>query len=133
MNESNAAGGLPQGAVARRAEWAAHERLWLGALEGRELGCGITVLFYATEEIGQGPKWHVHTYDELFIVRTGRALFTIGDQKVEASAGTSTTISAPGSSRRSTFTTPIPGCKRISKTPSSRKGNRPAANSYSGT
>ena len=44
-------------------------------------------MFYATEEIGEGPSWHVHTYDEIFIVRTGQALFTVGEEKIRAAAG----------------------------------------------
>lgn len=71
----------------KRADWASHDRLWKGVLEGKDIGTGVTVLFYATEETGKGPVWHVHPYDEIFIVRTGRALFTIGDDKIEASEG----------------------------------------------
>ncbi|MBB3210346.1 mannose-6-phosphate isomerase-like protein (cupin superfamily) [Rhodopirellula rubra] len=70
-----------------RSQWGSRTDLWAGALEGKTLGTGVTVLFYATEEIGEGPRWHVHPYDEVFIVRTGRALFTIGDQKIEADTG----------------------------------------------
>jgi len=47
----------------------------------------VTVLFYQTDTPGKGPAWHVHPYDEVFIVRQGRALFTIGAQKIEAVAG----------------------------------------------
>ena len=54
---------------------------------GKDIGTGVTVLFYSTEELGIGPKWHVHPYDEIFIVRKGRALFTIGDEKIEAEEG----------------------------------------------
>jgi len=42
---------------------------------------------YATETVGEGPRWHVHPYDEVFILRSGRALFTIGDKKIQAQAG----------------------------------------------
>lgn len=70
-----------------RSDWAAHNQLWKGVVEGHSIGTGMTVLFYATGEVGVGPKWHVHTYDELFIVRVGRALFTVGDTKIEAQAG----------------------------------------------
>ena len=70
----------------KRSAWASHDRLWKGVLEGRDIGTGVTVLFYATEKTGVGPKWHVHPYDEIFIVRAGRALFTIGDTKIEAEA-----------------------------------------------
>ncbi len=73
--------------VLRRSEWAKHEQLWKGNFQGKDIGTDVTVLFYATENIGEGPRWHVHTYDEIFIVRTGRALFTVGDQKIEAAAG----------------------------------------------
>ena len=74
-------------AVLHRADWARDERLWRGRFEGKDIGAGVTVIFYATEETGAGPVWHVHPYDEVFIVRTGRALFTIGDEKITASEG----------------------------------------------
>lgn len=71
----------------RRADWATHETLWKGNFQGKDIGTDVTVIFYATQEIGVGPKWHVHPYDEIFIMRTGRALFTIGAEKIEAQAG----------------------------------------------
>ncbi len=71
----------------KRSDWAKHDLLWKGVMEGKDIDTGVTVLFYATEETGVGPTWHVHPYDEIFIVREGRALFTIGDQKIEAEAG----------------------------------------------
>ncbi len=71
----------------KRSDWAKHDRLWKGVLQGKDMDTGVTVLFYATEETGVGPTWHVHPYDEIFIVRQGRALFTIGDTKIEAEAG----------------------------------------------
>ena len=71
----------------KRDDWASDARLWKGVLEGKSIGTGVTVLFYSTEEIGKGPRWHVHPYDEIFILRAGRALFTIGDSKIEAEAG----------------------------------------------
>lgn len=70
-----------------RSDWARDDRLWRGVMHGKDLGADVTVLFYSTEETGKGPKWHVHTYDEIFIVRAGRALFTIGAEKIEAAAG----------------------------------------------
>ena len=42
---------------------------------------------HATEEVGRGPAWHVHPYDEVFIIRTGRARYKIGDEVIEAEAG----------------------------------------------
>ncbi len=71
----------------KRSDWASDARLWKGVLEGKRIGAGVTVLFYSTNEIGKGPRWHVHPYEEIFIVRAGRARFTIGNSKVEAVAG----------------------------------------------
>lgn len=74
-----------------RAEWATdadtNPDLWKGRISGKQLDTGLYVIFYATDEIGVGPKWHVHPYDELFIITEGRALFTIGDEKIEAGPG----------------------------------------------
>jgi len=73
--------------ILKRADWASHNSLWKGNFEGKDIGTNVTVLFYATQEVGVGPRWHVHPYDEIFIMRKGRALFTIGDEKMEAEAG----------------------------------------------
>ena len=73
--------------ILKRADWASDDRLWKGVFEGKDIGTDVTVLFYATEEVGVGPRWHVHPYDEIFIMRVGRALFTIGDERIEAQAG----------------------------------------------
>jgi mannose-6-phosphate isomerase-like protein (cupin superfamily) len=59
--------------VLDRADWASHPSLWKGRIEGQSLGTGVTILFYATEEVGVGPPLHVHDYDEIFILREGRA------------------------------------------------------------
>ena len=61
--------------------------VWRGAAEGYRLGTGVTILFYETAEVGVGPKWHVHPYDEVFVIREGRALFTVGARKLEAETG----------------------------------------------
>lgn len=73
--------------VLHREHWSSHEILWKGAFEGKDIGTGVTVLFYATDMIGEGPRWHVHSYDEVFIVRAGHAQFKIGNEKIEAQAG----------------------------------------------
>ncbi|MCB1492981.1 MAG: cupin domain-containing protein [Rhodobiaceae bacterium] len=70
-----------------RSDWAKDDTVWRGFVEGRTLGTGVTVLFFTTDEIGGGPRLHVHPYDEVFIVRQGEALFRIGDQEIEAKAG----------------------------------------------
>ena len=73
--------------VLHRDEWASGDLFWKGHVEGRVLGGGVTVLFYSTEDVGVGPRWHVHPYDEIFIIREGRALFTVGDRQFEVSTG----------------------------------------------
>lgn len=73
--------------ILKRSDWASHDRHWHGRFEGVDVGTGVTVLFFTTERVGHGPRWHVHPYDEIFIVRRGRALFTIGEDKIEAEAG----------------------------------------------
>jgi mannose-6-phosphate isomerase-like protein (cupin superfamily) len=73
--------------ILNRSDWAQHDRLWYGHFEGKDVGTGVTVLFYSTEEIGKGPRLHSHPYDEIFMIRSGRARFTIGDTTIEAEAG----------------------------------------------
>lgn len=60
---------------------------WFGVVDGTTLGSDVTILFFSTDEVGEGPSWHVHPYDEVFIIRRGRARFTIGDEVIEANEG----------------------------------------------
>ncbi len=69
------------------ADWARTAGVWNGQIEGADLGANVTVLFFSTDKVGAGPKLHVHDYDELFIVRQGKALFTVGERKIEAKVG----------------------------------------------
>ncbi|WP_172294986.1 cupin domain-containing protein [Pseudoruegeria sp. HB172150] len=78
---------MPEPKMVRHADWAKDPIVWQGNIQGHQLGTGVTVLFFSTDRIGHGPKLHVHDYDEVFIVREGRALFTIGDDTVEAGTG----------------------------------------------
>jgi mannose-6-phosphate isomerase-like protein (cupin superfamily) len=73
--------------ILKHADWTRDVSQWRGRVEGKDLGTNVTVLFYATDKIGAGPVLHVHTYDEVFIIREGRALFTVGKEKIEAEAG----------------------------------------------
>lgn len=92
MNAANTAtcndGSSPTSpAVLHRADWASDEHAWKGYFQGKDIGTKVTVLFYTADKKGEGPRWHVHPYDEIFIIRTGNALFTIGDRKIPARAG----------------------------------------------
>ena len=60
---------------------------WRGSLDGTEIGGDVTILAYGTDEIGGGPRLHVHPYDETFVIVLGRARFTVGSAGFEASAG----------------------------------------------
>ncbi|RAH99967.1 cupin domain-containing protein [Acuticoccus sediminis] len=68
-------------------ETIATDPAWRGEIPGEALGTDVTVLFYATDKVGDGPAYHVHPYGEIFIVREGRARFFIGDTVVEAGPG----------------------------------------------
>ena len=60
---------------------------WRGTVEGLALGGLVTVLAYGTEEIGAGPRLHMHPYDETFIIVQGQVRFFIGATVLDASAG----------------------------------------------
>ena len=75
------------GKVIERDQWADHPELWKGEFQGGPHGADVSVVFYVTDEIGGGPRLHRHPYPETFIIRIGRALFTLGDEKIEAQAG----------------------------------------------
>jgi mannose-6-phosphate isomerase-like protein (cupin superfamily) len=53
--------------------------------EGGDL---IPVSSFITEfERGRGPELHLHPYAELFIVQSGTARFTAGEEEIEVPAG----------------------------------------------
>jgi quercetin dioxygenase-like cupin family protein len=53
-----------------------------------EGGDAIPVSVFITEyERGQGPALHVHPYAEVFVVQTGTASFTAGDEELVVAAG----------------------------------------------
>jgi len=71
----------------RHEDWVRLPGFWRGRFEGKDIGTGVTVLFFESGRKGAGPVLHVHPYDEVFIVRRGRAMFTIGEERIEARAG----------------------------------------------
>lgn len=60
---------------------------WRGNVPGDLLAAGTTILTYGNEVVGEGPKLHVHPYDETFIVIEGNARFFVGDEIIDAQAG----------------------------------------------
>ena len=53
--------------------------------EGRE-NAPVSV-FVTRYERGQGPELHLHPYPEVFVVQTGTATFTAGDEQIVVAAG----------------------------------------------
>jgi quercetin dioxygenase-like cupin family protein len=53
--------------------------------QGRE-EIGVSV-FVTRFERGQGPDLHVHPYPELFVVETGTAAFTVGEDELIVGGG----------------------------------------------
>jgi quercetin dioxygenase-like cupin family protein len=37
---------------------------------------------------GEGPPWHRHDYDEVFVISEGQATYTIGEETIVADSGT---------------------------------------------
>ena len=62
-------------------------RPWRGFVDGVAFGASVTILTYGTDEVGVGPRLHVHPYDETFVIVQGRARFFVGDAVLDASAG----------------------------------------------
>lgn len=58
-----------------------------GNLEGFLFGASVSVIFERATREGTGPRLHRHPYDETFIVYSGAARFTVGDEQLVVSAG----------------------------------------------
>jgi mannose-6-phosphate isomerase-like protein (cupin superfamily) len=53
-----------------------------------EGGDDVAISIFVTEhERGQGPTLHLHPYPEVFVVRTGTAEFTVGDEVLTVAGG----------------------------------------------
>jgi quercetin dioxygenase-like cupin family protein len=55
-------------------------------LEGHELGTDATLILTDMDE-GQGPRLHKHPYPETWVVTSGTARFTAGDETIVATTG----------------------------------------------
>ena len=54
--------------------------------DGHEHGAQVC-FFLSQNKAGTGPRLHRHPYEETFIVQEGQVEFTVGEEKIEASAG----------------------------------------------
>ena len=53
---------------------------------GHEHDSGVS-FFLSHNGPGSGPELHRHPYEEVFIVQSGEATFTVGDDQIEAGPG----------------------------------------------
>ncbi|GHF44196.1 cupin domain-containing protein [Seohaeicola zhoushanensis] len=87
-NDYDPASAPPDGRPAAKAPlFDATATPWRGSLNGEALGSPVTVLAYGNDTPGEGPRLHVHPYDETFVVTAGNARFFVGDAVIDASAG----------------------------------------------
>ena len=56
-------------------------------IEGHLIGSPVSIIREFTSTLGSGPRLHRHPYVETFVIHRGRALFTVGDEKVVGSGG----------------------------------------------
>ncbi len=56
------------------------------SFEGNQHGSGVS-FFLVDNDPGQGPRLHVHPYTETWVVHEGEAEFTVGVEKIRATAG----------------------------------------------
>ncbi|MEV1128548.1 cupin domain-containing protein [Agromyces sp. NPDC049794] len=70
-----------------RADAATDDVGWNESIEGESIGSDVSVILVYQSRPGAGPRLHRHPYTETFVVRSGRAVFTVGDERLEASGG----------------------------------------------
>lgn len=68
-------------------EWLEDTGRFHGEWQGEARGANLCVIANRIEGPGGGPRLHKHPYAETFVIRKGRALFTVGEDQVEAHAG----------------------------------------------
>lgn len=68
-------------------DWLGDTERFHGEWEGATRGAGICVIANRIDRPGGGPRLHRHPYAETFVVRAGRACFTVDGAEIEASAG----------------------------------------------
>jgi len=73
--------------VIDRDTWAVRSDRWKGELQCGAYGSNSCLIFNYLPDVGGGPRLHTHPYAEIFIIRQGTGLFTVGDEEIEASVG----------------------------------------------
>lgn len=73
--------------IVKAGDWLTDIAGFRGEWQGRAAGAGICVIANRIDGPGGGPRLHKHPYAEVFVIRRGRALFTLGGQRIEAGEG----------------------------------------------
>lgn len=60
---------------------------WNGGWNGEMGETNVSFIFSENTEPGTGPRLHTHDYDEVQIVRSGKAWFQIGQEELTADEG----------------------------------------------
>jgi mannose-6-phosphate isomerase-like protein (cupin superfamily) len=57
------------------------------AFEGEAYGSEVSMYLIEYREVGDGPGLHKHPYAETWVVRSGNARFTVGDEVIDGTSG----------------------------------------------
>jgi mannose-6-phosphate isomerase-like protein (cupin superfamily) len=58
-----------------------------GNFDGYLFGSGVSIFLERITDDGVGPRLHRHPYSETFVIRSGRALFTVAGEEIQAVGG----------------------------------------------
>jgi mannose-6-phosphate isomerase-like protein (cupin superfamily) len=56
-------------------------------IEGEPYGTAVSIIVVSADEEGAGPALHQHPYPETFVIHSGRAIFTVGEQTLVGRGG----------------------------------------------
>jgi mannose-6-phosphate isomerase-like protein (cupin superfamily) len=56
-------------------------------IEGEPYGAGVSIILFSADEDGAGPALHQHPYPETFVIHSGQAIFTIGEETLVGRGG----------------------------------------------
>ncbi|WP_442582635.1 cupin domain-containing protein [Mesorhizobium sp. ASY16-5R] len=73
--------------ITKAEDWLTDIAGFHGEWQGAAHGAGICIITNRIDGLGGGPRLHKHPYPEVFIIRRGSALFTVGSAKVAAREG----------------------------------------------
>lgn len=68
-------------------DWLTDVTRFHGEWQGGAHGVEMCVIANRIDGPGGGPRLHKHPYAEVFVIRSGRGLFTLGDETIEANTG----------------------------------------------